>query len=113
MGFFQGTQRLKDEFETAVVNEPSVFEPLKFYCIVDKRRNYFSGAISPLFHNIFNIYFQLKESNYMFICEFGCLICIFLNSANLICRSTDISNHFRGSLGLRDNESRLFLASFC
>ena len=29
MGFSQG---LKDEFETAVVNEPSVFEPLKFYC---------------------------------------------------------------------------------
>ena len=24
---------LKYEFETAVVNEPSVFEPLKFYCI--------------------------------------------------------------------------------
>ena len=23
---------LKDEFETAVANEPSVFEPLKFYC---------------------------------------------------------------------------------
>ena len=22
----------KNEFETAVVNEPSVFEPLKFYC---------------------------------------------------------------------------------
>ena len=22
------------EFETAVVNEPSVFEPLKFYCIL-------------------------------------------------------------------------------
>ena len=28
MGFFQG---LKNEFETAVVNEPSVFEPLKGY----------------------------------------------------------------------------------
>ena len=27
---------LKNEFETAVVNEPSVFEPLKFYCICDK-----------------------------------------------------------------------------
>ena len=27
--FFKG---LKDEFETTVVNEPSVFEPLKFYC---------------------------------------------------------------------------------
>ena len=24
---------LKNEFETVVVNEPSVFEPLKFYCI--------------------------------------------------------------------------------
>ena len=24
---------LKKEFETAMVNEPSVFEPLKFYCI--------------------------------------------------------------------------------
>ena len=24
---------LKKEFETDVVNEPSVFEPLKFYCI--------------------------------------------------------------------------------
>ena len=29
MGFFLGT---KNEFEIAVVNEPSVFEPLKFYC---------------------------------------------------------------------------------
>ena len=25
---------LKIEFETAVINEPSVFEPLKFYCIL-------------------------------------------------------------------------------
>ena len=24
---------LKNEFETAVVDEPSVFEPLKFYCM--------------------------------------------------------------------------------
>ena len=24
---------LKNEFESAMVNEPSVFEPLKFYCI--------------------------------------------------------------------------------
>ena len=31
MGFF--SKRHKNEFETAVVNEPSVFEPLKFYCI--------------------------------------------------------------------------------
>ena len=30
MGLF--SYGLKNEFETAVVNEPSVFEPLKFYC---------------------------------------------------------------------------------
>ena len=27
------SQGLKNEFDKAVVNEPSVFEPLKFYCI--------------------------------------------------------------------------------
>ena len=31
MGFF--SKGLKNEFETSVVNEPSVFEPLEFYCI--------------------------------------------------------------------------------
>ena len=31
IGFF--SKRLKNDFETAVVNETSVFEPLKFYCI--------------------------------------------------------------------------------
>ena len=31
MGFF--SKGLKNEFETAVVNEPSVFEPSQFYCI--------------------------------------------------------------------------------
>ena len=30
MGF--SSKVLKKEFETAMVNEPSVFEPLKFYC---------------------------------------------------------------------------------
>ena len=33
----------------------------------------------------------------------------FLNSENLICRSTVISIYFRESLGVRDNESRLYL----
>ena len=32
MGFC--SKGLKNEFETAVVNEPSVFEPLKCYCIL-------------------------------------------------------------------------------
>ena len=36
---------------------------------MEKRRNCSSGAISLLFHNIFNIYFLLKESNYIVICK--------------------------------------------
>ena len=40
--------------------------------------------------------------------KFGCSIGIFHNTAHLICRSTDISKCFRGSLRLRDNESRLY-----
>ena len=43
--------------------------------------------------------------------KFGCLIGIFLNSADLICRNTDISKCLRGSLLLRDNESRLYYFS--
>ena len=35
----------------------------------------------------------------------------FLSSANLICRSTDITKCFRWSLRLRDNKSRLYLFS--
>ena len=37
MGFF--SKGLKNEFETAMVNEPSVFEPLKFYCICEQSSN--------------------------------------------------------------------------
>ena len=36
---------------------------------------------------------------------------IFLTSATLIFRGTDISKCFRESLGIRDNESRLYLIS--
>ena len=31
MGFF--SKGLENELKTSVINEPSVFEPLKFYCI--------------------------------------------------------------------------------
>ena len=40
MGFF--SLSLKNEFETAMVNESSVFEPLKFYC---KPLNFFCQTI--------------------------------------------------------------------
>ena len=36
MGFY--SNRLKNEFERAVVSEPSVFEPLKFYRILRRMR---------------------------------------------------------------------------
>ena len=41
--------------------------------------------------------------------KFGSSIDIFFSSAQLICRSTDISKCFRGSLRLRDNESDCIL----
>ena len=39
MGFC--SEGLKNEFETAVVNKPSVFEALKFYCIFRKEARRF------------------------------------------------------------------------
>ena len=60
------------------------------------------GEIAPLFHNIFEssvTYTRVK-------CD--CSNYVFLTSANLICRDTDISKYFRESLGIRDKESRLY-----
>ena len=77
--------------------------------VYDKVYNCSLGAISPLFRNIFKltyIYISNLRSQmiYLFV-KFWCSICSFLNFANLICRSTDISKRFRGSLRLRHNES--------
>ena len=46
----------------------------------------------------------------MFV-KYGCSIYVLLNSAILICRGTDISKYFRKPLGIRDNESRLYMQS--
>ena len=73
------------------------------------------GEIAPkeqflLFSTIFSVYLDFQESNYIFICEMWLFdLSFFLNSANLICRDTDFSKCFRESLGLRDNERRLYL----
>ena len=75
---------------------------------MDKRRNCSSGAISPLFHNSFNIHCILCKGVKLRILGIW-LLDFFLNSGNLICRSTGISMYFRESLGVRDNESRLYL----
>ena len=37
---------LKNEFETAVVNEPSVFEPMKFYYIRRRSHCFLRNALS-------------------------------------------------------------------
>ena len=54
---------------------------------------YFSIFKGPITY----IFVKCGSSNYFF-----------LNSGNLICRSTGISKYFRESLGIRDNESRLY-----
>ena len=78
--------------------------------IVEKRRNCSLGAISPLFHNIFNISLTW-ESNYIFLLLKAVIrLIVFLSSAYLICRSMDISKCFIESLGFRNNESRLYLS---
>ena len=61
---------------------------------VEKRRNC---------STIFSVYLYFQESNYIFICEMWLfdLSFFFLNSANLICRDTDISKYFRESLSSR------------
>ena len=54
MEFF--SEGLKNEFKIAVVNEPSVFEPLKFYC-----NQIISVLLINLHHElIFNLY-QIVE----------------------------------------------------
>ena len=53
MGFF--SKGLKNEFEIAMVNEPSVFEPLKFYCIPTQHSDFFQAFPSS--------FFSLKKKN--------------------------------------------------
>ena len=48
---------------------------------------------------------------YVFV-KCGCSNYFFFNSANLICRGTDISKYFRESLGIRDNESQLYICAY-
>ena len=60
-----------------------------------------------LLSTIFSIY---RPITYIFV-KCGCSNYFFLNSANLICRGTDISQYFIESIGFRDNESRLYFSA--
>ena len=46
MDFF--SKGLINQFETAVVNEPSVFQPLKFYCIYNTAGTFFWGHFADV-----------------------------------------------------------------
>ena len=66
------------------------------------------GEIAPSFPQYFQYISNSKSPfTYIFV-KSGCSNYFFFNSANLICRGTDISKYFIVSLGLRDNVSRLY-----
>ena len=50
-----GILGLEKGFETGVVNEPSVFEPLKVYC--NSKRNILISAVLSLFHIVIYKFF--------------------------------------------------------
>ena len=78
---------------------------------MEKRRN--CSSFPQYFQYIFN-FKSLVTHIHVFV-KCGCSIYFFLKSANQICRSTDILKYFRESLGIRDNESRLYivLSDYC
>ena len=77
----------------------------KLFLNVEKRRNF--SSFPQYFQYIPNLGVKLHIHSV----KGGCRLIVFLSSANLICRSTDISKCFIESLGFRDNESRLHIAA--
>ena len=73
------------------------------------------GEIAPkeqfLFSTLFDIYIFLTFGVKLHIHLLNVVVqfIVFLTLATLICRGTDISKYFSESLGIRDNESRLYL----
>ena len=65
------------------------------------------SSFPQYFHYISNFKSQIT---YKFV-KCGCSNHFFLNSANMICRGTNISKYFSESFGIRDNESRLYIVS--
>ena len=76
-----------------------------------EKRNCSKAAISPLFHNIFNIHVS-RISRVQLHIHLLNVIVRFIFSSILICRGMDISKYFRESLGIRD-ESRLYKENIC
>ena len=66
------------------------------------------GAISPLFHNIFNMSLTSGVKLHIHLLNVVVRFIVFLICAIQIFRGTDISKCFRESLVVRDNDSRLY-----
>ena len=69
-----------------------------------------SGAISPLFHIIIYIFLTSGVKLHIHLLNVVVQFIVFLILSTLICRGTDISKCFSESLGIRDNESRLYFS---
>ena len=71
------------------------------------------GEIAPkeqfiLFSTLFYIYISNFRSQIYSFVKWVVQFIVFLTLSTLICRGTDISKCFSESLGIRDNESRLY-----
>ena len=72
------------------------------------------GEIAPkeqflLFNIILYIFLTLGVKLHIHLLNVVVQFIVFLTLSTLICRGTDISKCFSESLGIRDNESRLYL----
>ena len=76
---------------------------------MEKRRYCSYGAVSPLFHNIFSISLSSGVKLHIHLLNVVVRFIVFLTSTTLIFRGTDISKCLRESLGIRDNEIRLYV----
>ena len=55
---------LQNEFEAAMVNEPSVFEPLKFYCICMFASDFLTCYIKYIYY--IYMYFCIRSSDMLY-----------------------------------------------
>ena len=63
----------------------------------------------PFKHYFIYIFLTLGVKLHIHLLNVVVQFIVFLTLSNLICRGTDISMCFSESLGIRDNESRLYL----
>ena len=71
----------------------------------------FRNKFYPAFLFPFSIYIFLTSvvKLHVHLLNVVVQVIVFLTLSTLICRGTDISKYFSESLGIRDNESRLYL----